>query len=81
MTFKLFTCKDSSDEKLPCDKAKGATVTEITEAGKLEVDSTKKHGFYTPAKLEAAMWYRIEFEAKDTVNTKSFKSFVIFKTK
>jgi hypothetical protein len=80
VAVKLFTCKGSSDEEKPCDKGKGATLTEVTDPGTVTIDASGQKGEFAPKSLDAATWYKLELVSKDK-QAKEFKTFVMFKTK
>ncbi len=81
LSFKLYTCTGSSDQRQPCSKKKGATVSPANITGSYSLDSTKKHGFFTPDKaLSAGTWYKVEVTGTNKNNDK-FTTFLIFKTK
>jgi hypothetical protein len=80
VSFKLSTCTGSSDQQKPCDIGKGAKIAPVQDAGQITLDASKKHGFYTPEKLEANTWYKIELQATDSKQN-TFPTFSIFQTK
>lgn len=81
LKFTLSSCKGSSDKSKPCDTSKGAVIAAVSGAGKIELNANKKQGLYTlPTGLDAATWYKLEFEAKDATGA-AFKTFTIFETK
>lgn len=79
ITFTLSTCKGSTDEQKPCDTSKEAKVEPVAGDGTIELDPNGKEGTYTPAKLEAGTWHKLELETKDANGT-TFKTFTLFKT-
>lgn len=80
LTFKLFTCKGSSNEEKPCDEKEGAKIEPVAAEGKASLKDSKKEGDFTLPAVDPETWYRIEVEAKDSKDV-AFKTFAMFKTK
>ena len=80
LVAKVWSCTGSKDEQKPCDKDKGADVTEIKEKGIFKLKDSKKQGTYTPPKLKSDTWYKIELKSKSG-KAVAFSTHLIFKVR